>query len=127
MGSSIKKEPLDANDADDLDLADFDEDFFSDKPRLTVKERLEKLKRRGICINQPGEARKVPTRKVAAVEFDDVEPIDDIDADASIVDDDNDGDEQLPHMMVTVTMKEGDETKVVPLEHIRRIRADENR
>ena len=127
MGSSIKKEPLDANDADDLDLADFDEDFFSDKPRLTVKERLEKLKRSGICINQPGEARKALTRKVAAVEIDDVEPIDDIDADASIVDDDNDGDEQLPHMMVTVTMKEGDETKVVPLEHIRRIRADENR
>ena len=127
MGSNIKKEPMDANDADELDFADFDEEFFSDKPRLSVKERLERLKRRGICINLPGEARKLPSRKVAPVEFDDVEPLDDIDADASVVDDDNEGDEQLPHLMVTVTMKEGDETKVVPLEHIRRLRSDENR
>ena len=127
VGNNIKKEPLDANDGDEYD--DIYEQLFGDKPRLNVKQRLDKLKLRGITINQPGEAKKKPARKVSseviedfAADDDEVEPLDDV-PDA----DEDDSDERLPHMMVTVTMREGEETKVVPLEKIREMRIAERR
>ena len=116
---------MDANDDKAIDFSDL-EDFFDDKPRLSIKERLDKLKLRGISVKKPGDltSKNAPS-KGSAVDFDDVEPLDDIVND----DDEDDGaeDGKLPHMMVTVTMKEGDETKVVPLDKIRQMRVSDNR
>jgi hypothetical protein len=72
VGSGIKKEPLEGSESVDLD--DFD-DFFSDKPRLSVKDRLDKLKHRGISVNQPGETKKPAAKKAPTEEFDDIEPV----------------------------------------------------
>ena len=52
-GNSIKKEPYDVMSvgSDEDDIYDL---ILNDKPKLSVKERLNKLKLRGITINQPG-------------------------------------------------------------------------
>jgi hypothetical protein len=120
MGNNIKKEPLDGNIERGSDSDDDNDLMSDDQPRLSVKERLDKLKLRGITIDQPGVESKKRSVEKSAEDFDDdfVEPLDD-------TPDGNAG--PLPHLMVTVTMRDGEETKVVPLEKIRELRNAENR
>ena len=122
MGNNIKKEPLDGGNIDGGSDSDDGNDLMNDdQPRLSVKERLDKLKLRGITIDQPGVESKKRSAEKSTEDFDDdfVEPLDD-------APDGNSGG-PLPHLMVTVTMRDGEETKIVPLEKIRELRNAENR
>jgi hypothetical protein len=121
MGNNIKKEPLDGGNIEGGSDSDDGNDLMNDdQPRLSVKERLDKLKLRGITIDRPGVDSKKRSVEKLTEDFDDdfVEPLDD-------APDSNSG--PLPHLMVTVTMRDGEETKIVPLDKIRELRNAENR